>query len=143
MIPKLKTVVKISLPAGNATINPPVGPTLGQHGININTFCKEFNEKTLSHYTGTIPILVFIYDDRSYSFKIKSLPTSFLLFSKVGLKKGASNPLNSFIGFMTLKDLEDIVRIKMPDLNTTDTEKAKKIITGTATSVGIAVRNKN
>jgi large subunit ribosomal protein L11 len=140
MIRKLKTIVKITLPAGNATINPPVGSSLGQHGININAFCKEFNDKTLLHYTGNIPLVVFIYDDKSYSFKIRSLPTSLLLFKKAGLIKG-SNFLNGSIGFISTTDLDDIVEKKMPDLNTTNIENAKKIIRGTANSVGVVVRN--
>ena len=136
---KIKTVIKINLLAGKATGAPPVGPSLGQHGINIAMFCKEYNTKTLDKIGMIIPAKITIYEDHSYSFILKSSPTSSLLKSLLKLKKGSSKPNSDFIGGVSLGQIKDIAELKISDLNTDDINKAISIIKGTAKNMGLKI----
>jgi len=139
MAKKIKAFVKLALPAGKATPAPPVGPALGQHGVNIAGFCKEYNAKTADKAGLIIPVKITIYDDRSYSFILKSPPASILLAKYANAKKGAAQPNRETVGSVSLKQIQEIATIKMADLNTNDMEKATLIIMGTAKSMGIKV----
>ncbi|MEO0275322.1 MAG: 50S ribosomal protein L11 [candidate division WOR-3 bacterium] len=131
--------VKLQIPAGGATPAPPVGPALGQHGVNIMEFCKAFNDATKSQAGTIIPVIVTIYKDRSFSFVLKTPPASVLLKKKAGLAKGSGEPNKVKVGKVTKKDIEEIAKLKMPDLNTDSLEAAMRIIEGTARSMGIEV----
>jgi large subunit ribosomal protein L11 len=139
MAKKIKAFVKLALAAGKATPAPPVGPALGQHGVNIAGFCKEYNARTSEKAGLIIPVKITIYDDRSYSFILKSPPASVLLAKFADAKKGASEPNRQTVGTVTLDQVKEIAQIKMKDLNTDDMEKAVLIIQGTAKSMGIKV----
>jgi large subunit ribosomal protein L11 len=139
MAKKIKAFVKLALPAGKATPAPPVGPALGQHGVNISGFCKEYNARTADKAGLIIPVKITIYDDRSYSFILKSPPASVLLAKFANVSKGASNPNSQTVGVVTIDQIKEIATIKMNDLNTKDMEKAILIIQGTAKSMGIKV----
>jgi large subunit ribosomal protein L11 len=141
MAKKIKAFVKLALQAGKATPAPPVGPALGQHGVNIAAFCKEYNAKTLEKQGLVIPVKITIYEDKSYSFILKSPPASVLLAKYANIKKGASQPNKELLGKVSLDQLKEIALIKMADLNTTDINKAILIIQGTAKSMGIKVEN--
>jgi len=139
MAKKIKAFVKLALPAGKATPAPPVGPALGQHGVNIAGFCKEYNAKTAEKMGLIIPVKITIYDDKSYSFILKSPPASVLLAKFANIKKGAAKPNLQTVGTVTLEQVKEIALTKMTDLNTDNLEKAILIITGTAKSMGIKV----
>ena len=139
MAKKIKAFVKLALPAGKATPAPPVGPALGQHGVNIAGFCKEYNAKTSDKAGLIIPVKITIYDDRSYSFILKSPPASVLLAKFANIKKGAGQPNRENVGSVTIAQVKEIATIKMADLNTDNMEKAVLIISGTAKSMGIKV----
>lgn len=139
MAKKIKAFVKLALPAGKATPAPPVGPALGQHGVNIAAFCKEYNSRTGDKLGLIIPVKITIYDDRSYSFILKSPPASVLLAKFANIKKGAAQPNRENLGSVTLEQIKEIATIKMNDLNTDDIEKAILIIKGTAKNMGIKV----
>ncbi len=139
MAKKIKAFVKLALPAGKATPAPPVGPALGQHGVNIVGFCKEYNAKTADKVGLIIPVKITIFEDRSYSFILKSPPASVLLAKFANIKKGAAIPNRETVGTVTKEQIKEIATIKMEDLNTTDMEKAMLIIQGTAKSMGIKV----
>jgi large subunit ribosomal protein L11 len=139
MAKKIKAFVKLALPAGKATPAPPVGPALGQHGVNIAAFCKEYNARTADKAGLIIPVKITIYDDRSYSFILKSPPASVLLAKYANIKKGASEPNRQTVGGVTLEQVKEIAVIKMNDLNTDNIDKAILIIKGTAKSMGIIV----
>jgi large subunit ribosomal protein L11 len=139
MAKKIKAFVKLALPAGKATPAPPVGPALGQHGVNIVGFCKEYNAKTADKIGLIIPVKITIFEDRSYSFILKSPPASVLLAKFANVKKGASIPNRETVGTVTKAQVKEIAIIKMEDLNTDDLEKAILIIQGTAKSMGIKV----
>jgi large subunit ribosomal protein L11 len=141
MAKKIKAFVKLALPAGKATPAPPVGPALGQHGVNIAGFCKEYNAKTTDKMGLIIPVKITIYEDRSYSFILKSPPASVLLAKFANVKKGASQPNRETVGTVTLEQVKEIAMTKMTDLNTDDIDKAVLIIKGTAKSMGIIVEN--
>jgi len=136
---KVKSIVKLQIPAGKATPAPPVGPALGQHGINIMAFCKEYNERTASQEGFIIPVEITIYEDRSFSFVTKMPPVSDLLRRALGVEKGSGNPGKEKIGKISKDKLYEIARNKMKDLNTSDIEKAARIVAGTARSMGIDV----
>ena len=136
---KIKAYVKLALSAGKATPSPPVGPALGQHGVNIAGFCKEYNAKTAEKAGLIIPVKITIYDDRSYSFILKSPPASVLLAKFANAKKGAAQPNRENVGTVTLEQVKEIATIKMADLNTDNMEKAILIIMGTAKNMGIKV----
>nr|YP_009545220.1 ribosomal protein L11 [Synura uvella]AYO28374.1 ribosomal protein L11 [Synura uvella] len=141
MAKKIKAFVKLALPAGKATPAPPVGPALGQHGVNIAGFCKEYNAKTAEKIGLIIPVKITIYEDRSYTFILKSPPASVLLAKYAPVKKGSSQPNKEIVGSVTLEQVKEIATIKMNDLNTNDIEKAILIIKGTAKSMGIKVES--
>ncbi len=139
MAKKVIAVVKLQLPAGQANPSPPVGPALGQHGVNIMEFCKAFNAKTKGQEGMIIPAVITIYADRSFSFILKTPPASVLLKKAAGIEKGASNPKKEKVGRVTRKQLEEIAKIKMPDLQAADMEAAMRTIEGTARSMGIEI----
>jgi len=136
---KVKAVIKLQLPAGKATPAPPVGPALGQYGINIMVFCKEYNERTASQEGFIIPAEITVYADRSFTFMTKMPPASDLLRRALGVEKGSGDPKGNKIGKISRDKLYQIARSKMKDLNTTDIDKAASIIQGTARSMGIEV----
>ncbi|MCG1013306.1 50S ribosomal protein L11 [Tepidanaerobacter sp. GT38] len=139
MAKKVISVVKLQIPAGKATPAPPVGPALGPTGINIMNFCKEFNEKT-AHQAGLIiPVELTVYQDRSFSFILKTPPASVLLKKAAGLEKASGEPNKSKVGKVSKKDIEEIAKLKMVDLNADTLEAAMRMIEGTARSMGIVV----
>ena len=139
MAKKIKAFVKLALPAGKATPAPPVGPALGQHGVNIAAFCKEYNAKTQDKTGLIIPVKITVYEDKSYSFILKSPPASVLLIKYSNAKKGASQPNRENIGTVSLDQITEIAKIKLEDLNTKDLSKAISIIKGTAKNMGIQI----
>ena len=139
MAKKIKAFIKLALPAGKATPAPPVGPALGQHGVNIAAFCKEYNARTAEKMGLIIPVKITVYEDRSYSFILKSPPASILLAKYANVKKGAAQPNKEIVGSVSLEDIKEIAAIKMNDLNTKNIEKMILIIQGTAKSMGIKV----
>ena len=139
MAKKVISVVKLQIPAGKATPAPPVGPALGPTGINIMNFCKEFNERTASQAGLIIPVVLTVYQDRSFSFVTKTPPASVLLKKAAGLEKASGEPNKSKVGKVTKKDIEEIAQLKMVDLNADTLEAAMKMIEGTARSKGITV----
>jgi large subunit ribosomal protein L11 len=139
MAKKVQAVVKLQIPAGKANPSPPVGPALGQHGVNIMEFCKGFNAQTASQEGLVLPVVVTIYADRSFSFVVKTPPASVLLKRAAGIAKASANPLKEKIGRVTRAQVRDIAQTKLPDLNTDDLERAMRIIEGTARSMGIEV----
>jgi large subunit ribosomal protein L11 len=136
---KIVAFVKLALPAGKATPAPPVGPSLGQHGINIAAFCKEYNSRTSDKGDLIIPVKISIFEDRSFEFILKSPPASVLLAKAAKVKKGSSQPNKNTIGTITELDLDNIAKEKLNDLNTSNIEKAKNIIRGTAKNMGISI----
>jgi large subunit ribosomal protein L11 len=141
MAKKIKAFVKLALPAGKATPAPPVGPALGQHGVNIAGFCKEYNAKTTDKIGLIIPVKITVYEDKSYTFILKSPPASVLLAKFASVQKGASQPNREVMGSVTLEQVKEIATTKMNDLNTSDMAKAIKIIAGTAKSMGIKIES--
>ncbi len=139
MAKKITGYVKLQIPAGQATPAPPVGPALGQHGLNIMDFCKAFNAKT-QKLTGTIiPVVITVYSDRTYTFITKTPPASFLLRQAAAVEKGSGEPNRNKVGKITRAQVEAIATTKLPDLNTTSLDAAIRIIEGTARSMGIEV----
>ena len=137
---ELITQVKLQVPAGSANPAPPVGPALGQHGLNIQDFCKQFNDKTKDLEKGSaMPVVINVYKDRSFDFIVKSTPASVLIKKAAGVQKGSATPQSKKVGKITKKQLEEIVKQKEGDLNAGDLEQAVKIIAGTARSMGIEV----
>lgn len=141
MAKEIKAKVKMQLPAGGATPAPPVGSALGPHGINMMEFCKQFNAQTADKKGQTVPVIVTIYKDRKFDFITKTPPTSELIKKKINLPKGSSKPSVDSVGTISWKDIEEIAAIKMPDLNAIDIEQAKKIVAGSARSMGIEVKD--
>lgn len=139
MAKAIKTVLTLQIPAGQANPAPPVGPALGQHGLNIQEFCTRFNEATKDKIGDIIPVEITVYIDRTFDLKFKEPPASDLLRKAAGIEKGSGNPLKEKIGKVTKKQVEEIAQRKMPDLNTTDLKAAMKMIEGTARSMGIEV----
>jgi large subunit ribosomal protein L11 len=139
MAKKVQAVVKLQIAAGKATPAPPVGTALGPHGVNIMDFCKNFNAKTAAQDGLIIPVLVTIYADRSYSFVLKTPPASVLLKRAANIAKGSAEPNKAKVGTVTAKQVEEIARLKMPDLNCGDLAAAAKTVAGTARSMGIDV----
>lgn len=137
---KVKTQIKLQIPAGNANPAPPVGPALGQQGVNIMEFCKQFNAKTASMEAGmTIPVVITVYEDRSFTFITKMPPVSSLVKKAAGVAKSSGTPNRVKSGKITKKQVEEIAKQKMPDLNANDLEAAMQMVIGTATSMGIEV----
>lgn len=139
MAKDIKTRVKMQLAAGAATPAPPVGSTLGQHGVNLMEFCKQFNAATSARRGETVPVVVTIFTDRTFEFVTKTPPVSELIKKKINLAKGSPNPGKDMVGTIKWKDVEDIAKAKMPDLNAFDLESAKKMVAGSARSMGLTV----
>ena len=139
MAKKIKAIIKLQIPAGQATPAPPVGPALAQHGLNIAEFCQKFNEATKDKEGFTIPVEIIVYEDRSYDFKLKQPPTSELLKKAAGIEKGAGEPDKTKVGKITKAQLKEIAEKKMADLNAENIEAAMKIIEGTARNMGIEI----
>jgi large subunit ribosomal protein L11 len=136
---KIVAVIKLHCPAGKANPAPPVGPALGQHGVNIMEFCKTFNARTQDQAGLIIPAVISVYADRSFTFELKSPPAAVLLKRAAKIKKGSGEPHKEKVGTVSQKDLEEIAEIKKADLNAWDLDAAKKIIAGTARSMGLDV----
>ncbi|HFQ81481.1 MAG TPA: 50S ribosomal protein L11 [Desulfobacterales bacterium] len=139
MAKKITGYIKLQIPAGKANPSPPVGPALGQHGVNIMEFCKAFNAKTQGQGDMLTPVVITVYADRSFSFIVKTPPASTLLMKSLKLKKCSSNPKRERVANITKAQIKEIAEIKMPDLNAYDVEAAMKIIEGTARSCGITI----
>jgi len=136
---KIKALVKLNIEAGKANPAPPVGPALGQHGVPIMDFCKAYNEKTGDRQGEIVPVVITIFEDRSFEFITKTPPTSSLILKKIGKEKGSSEPNKTKIGKLTRADLEEIAKKKLADLNTDNIDKAVSIIAGTAKNMGVEV----
>jgi len=139
MAKAIKAQIKLHVPAAQANPAPPVGPALGQHGVNIMQFCKQFNEQTKGRDGLILPVVISVYEDRTFTFIIKSPPSSILLKRAANLAKASGTPGKETIGKVTRKQVEEIARLKLSDLNTNNLEQAMKVIEGTARSMGIAV----
>jgi len=136
----IKTFIKLQIPAGAANPAPPVGPALGQHGVNIMDFCKQFNEKTRKLEQGVpIPVVITVFEDRTFTFITKMPPMSALIKKAAGLAKGSGTPNKDKVGKMTLKQVEEVAKIKLPDLNTKDVKQAMQMVKGTARSMGVDI----
>lgn len=139
MAKKVIGTIKLQLPAGSATPSPPVGPALGQHGVNIMEFCKAFNAKTQDKQGLIIPAIITVYADRSFSFITKTPPAAVLLKKAAGLEKGSGEPNKEKVGNVNLEQVKEIAELKMPDLNANDIDAAMMMVKGTARSMGIVV----
>ncbi|TDQ51493.1 50S ribosomal protein L11 [Actinorugispora endophytica] len=137
---KLAALVKVQLPAGQATPAPPVGTALGPHGVNIMDFCKQYNAATEAQRGNVIPVEISIYEDRSFTFVTKTPPAPKLILKAAGLDKGAADPSRSIAGSISRDQVREIAQTKLPDLNTDSVEAAEKIVAGTARSMGIEVK---
>ena len=133
-------LIKLQIPAGKANPSPPVGPALGQHGVNIMDFCKKFNEKTKKDEGLIIPVVITVYKDKSFTFITKTPPAAVLLKKAVKLQKGSGEPNKNKVGVVTRQQLEEIAKIKMPDLNANTVDAAVNIIGGTARSMGLEIK---
>jgi len=136
---KVKTIIKLNLPGGEATPAPPVGPALGQHGLNIMEFVKAYNEKTADKKGEIIPVVITVYENRTYAFETKLSPVTALIKKELSLEKGSITAGREQVGVLNQAQIEKIARAKMADLNTEDLEAAKKMVAGTAKSMGIKV----
>lgn len=139
MAKKITGYIKLQVPAGKANPSPPVGPALGQHGVNIMQFVKEFNARTADQAGMIIPVVITVFADRSFSFITKTPPAAVLLLKAAGVAKGSGEPNRRKVAKVTQAQIEDIAKIKMPDLNTTDLEAASRTVAGTARSMGLIV----
>ena len=136
----IKTQIKLQIPAGAANPAPPVGPALGQHGVNIMDFCKQLNEKTRKLEQGVpIPVIITVFEDRSFTFITKMPPVSALIKKAAGLAKGSGTPNKDKVGKLTLKQVEEVAKQKLPDLNTKDVKQAMEMVKGTARSMGVDI----
>ena len=139
---EIEAYIKLQIPAGGANPSPPVGPALGQHGVNIQEFCKSFNGRTEKIEKGMkVPVIISVYSDKSFDFIIKTTPAAILLRKAAGIEKGSGTPNSVKVGSVTLKQVEEIAEAKMEDLNANTLEAAVKIISGSARSMGITVEN--
>ena len=139
MAKKVTGMTKLQLPAGKATPAPPVGPALGQHGVNIMGFCKEFNAKTANQAGLIIPVVITVYQDRSFSFILKTPPAAVLIKKELGLESGSGVPNRTKVGSLTKEQVRKIAELKMPDLNAASIETAMSMIEGTAKSMGVTI----
>ena len=135
----LSGIIKLQIQAGAANPAPPVGPALGQHGVNIMEFCKAYNAATESQRGNVVPVEIYVYEDRSFDFKLKTPPAAKLLLKAAGLQKGSGEPHKTKVGKVTMDQVREIAKTKQEDLNANDVEQAAKIIAGTARSMGITV----
>lgn len=142
MAKEVKAKIRLQIPGGGATPAPPVGAALGQQGVNIMEFCKQFNAKTANMKGQTVPVVITVYKDKSFEFITKTAPTTELIKKKINLKKGSARPHEQKVGTISMSDIEEIAKIKMPDLNAIDLDEAKRIIAGSARSMGVEVVEK-
>jgi len=136
---KVMTIIKLQITAGQANPAPPVGPALGQHGVNIMEFCKQYNQATMNQLGQIVPVEITVFEDRSFRFVLKTPPAARLLLDAAGLEKGSGEPSMNMVGKISREKVTEVARIKMPDLNTDDEEAATKILEGTARSMGLEV----
>jgi len=136
---KVRAIVKLQIPAGEATPAPPVGPALGQHGVNIMSFVQDYNSRTANQRGTIVPVQVTIFEDRSFTFVTKTPPASALVKKGANAEKGSSDPLRNSVGSITRNQVREIAQLKMPDLNASDIESAMRIIEGTARSMGVEI----
>ena len=141
MAKKVTAMIKLALPAGKANPAPPVGPALGQHGVNIMMFCKEYNAQTADKAGQIIPVEITVYEDRSFTFVLKTPPTSELIKKAAGAAKGSGTPNKTKVGSITLAQVREIAETKMPDLNCTSIESAMEMVKGTARSMGVTLKD--
>lgn len=141
MAKKIVGIIKLQLPAGKATPAPPVGPALGQHGVNIMGFCKEFNDKTSDKVGLIIPVVISVYQDKSFSFIMKTPPAAVLLMKALGIEKGSPEPNKVKVGKIKIDEVKEIAQLKLEDLNASNLDSAISMILGTARSMGIEVEN--
>ena len=141
MAKKVVALIKLALPAGKANPAPPVGPALGQHGVNIMAFCKEYNAKTSDQAGMVIPVEISVFEDRSFTFVLKTPPASVLIRKAAGIEKGSAQPNNQKVGSITRDQLKEIAQTKMPDLNANDIEAAMNIVEGTARNMGVTIKD--
>lgn len=141
MAKKIKTIIKLQIPAGQATPAPPVGPALGQHGLNIMEFTKQFNEQTKLLGGVLVPVEIDVYEDRTFNFRLKTPPAAFLLMKAAGIEKGSSQAPREKVGKVTRSQIKEIAKTKLPDLNTNSLEQALKIVEGTARSMGLEIKD--
>jgi large subunit ribosomal protein L11 len=139
MAKKVVAIIKLALNAGKANPAPPVGPALGQHGVNIMAFCKEYNARTADQVGTVIPVEISVYEDRSFTFVLKTPPASVLITKAAGIERGSSEPNKKKVGSITRDQLREIAQTKMPDLNANDIEAAMKIVAGTAKNMGVTI----
>ena len=139
MAKEIKAKIKLLIPGGAATPAPPVGAALGQQGVNSMEFCKQFNARTADKKGQTVPVLITVYKDKKFDFVIKTSPTTELIKKRINLSKGSSKPGLDKVGSISQKDIEEIAKIKLPDLNAVDIAQAKKIIMGSARSMGLEI----
>jgi large subunit ribosomal protein L11 len=139
MAKKVTAMIKLQVPAGKATPAPPIGPALGQHGVNIMGFCKEFNEKTAKQAGLIIPVVITVYQDRSFTFILKTPPASVLIKKAVGIESGSGEPNKTKVGKISKAKIKEIAELKMPDLNAANIDTAMSMVAGTARSMGITV----
>jgi large subunit ribosomal protein L11 len=136
---KILTEIKLQIPGGKANPAPPVGPALGQHGLNIMEFCKAFNERTKDQMDTILPIVITVYEDRTYTFIVKTPPATVLIKKAIGIESGSKEPQKEKVGKITIAQLQEIANIKMPDLNANDLDAAVNIIAGSARAMGVEV----
>jgi large subunit ribosomal protein L11 len=139
MAKKVVAMIKLALPAGKANPAPPVGPALGQHGVNIMAFCKEYNARTSDQAGMVVPVEISVYEDRSFTFVLKTPPASVLITKAAGVAKGSDQPNRKKVGSITRDQLKEIAQTKLPDLNANDIEAAMKIVEGTARNMGVTI----
>jgi large subunit ribosomal protein L11 len=138
---KLKTIIKLQIPGGAANPAPPIGPALGQHGLNIAEFCSKFNDATKDKRGEIVPVEISVFEDRSYAFRTKISPVADLLKKAAGIQKGSGKPHAEKVGQVTRAQIREIAEKKLPDLNTTDTEAAIKMVEGTARQMGLEIKS--
>ncbi|MEM9218938.1 MAG: 50S ribosomal protein L11 [Cyanobacteria bacterium P01_F01_bin.150] len=139
MAKKVVALIKLAIPAGKANPAPPIGPALGQHGVNIMAFCKEYNAKTSAQAGMVVPVEISVYEDRSFTFILKTPPASVLIKKAAGIEKGSGEPNRTKVGSITRDQLRDIAQTKMPDLNANDIDAAMNIVEGTARNMGVTI----
>ncbi len=139
MAKKVVAIIKLAITAGKATPAPPIGPALGQHGVNIMMFCKEYNARTADKAGLVVPVEISVFEDRSFTFVLKTPPASVLICKAAGIDRGSSDPKSKNVGKITRAQLQEIAQTKLPDLNTNDVEAAMRIIEGTANNMGVKI----
>jgi large subunit ribosomal protein L11 len=136
---EVSSIVKLQVKGGEANPAPPIGPVLGQHGVNIMEFCKQFNAKTQKNKGEIIPVILTVFKDKSFTFELKTPPVSFLIMKEIGLEKGSATPNKTKVGKITMAQIEKIAKVKMPDMNCVDVAGAMRCVAGTAKSMGLEI----